>query len=106
MRIVAVGVNFVEIYQRIGRYPTKLPFILGSEASGVVESVGEGVRNVARGARVAYTRQPGADAEKSLVQADRLIPLPANLSFEQGAAFPLQGMTAHYLLHEFRKLSP
>ncbi len=106
VRIVAVGVNFVEIYQRIGRYPAKLPFILGSEASGVVESVGEGVSNVAPGDRVAYTHQPGAYAEKSLVQADRLIPLPANLSFEQGAAFPLQGMTAHYLLHEFRKVGP
>jgi len=106
VRIAAVGVNFVEIYQRIGRYATKLPFIPGSEASGVVESVGEGVSNVAPGDRVAYTHQPGAYAEKSLVQADRLIPLPANLSFEQGAAVPLQGMTAHYLLHEFRKVAP
>jgi len=106
VRIVNVGVNFVEIYQRSGRYPVKLPFIPGSEASGVVEAVGEGVSNVGPGARVAYTGQPGAYAEKSLVQADRLILLPASLSFEQGAAFPLQGMTAHYLLHEFRKLSP
>jgi len=106
VRIVNVGVNYVEIYQRTGRYPVKLPFIPGSEASGVVEAVGEGVSNVAPGDRVAYTHQPGAYAEKSLVQADRLILLPASLSFEQGAAFPLQGMTAHYLLHEFRKLSP
>jgi NADPH2:quinone reductase len=72
----------------------------------VVEAVGAGVSDVAPGARVAYTGQPGAYAEKSLVQADRLIPLPASLSFAQGAAFPLQGMTAHYLLHEFRKVSP
>ena len=106
VRIAAAGVNFVEIYQRSGRYPMKLPFIPGGEACGVVEAVGEGVSNVAPGARVAYTGQPGAYAEKSLVQADRLIPLPAGLSFEQGAAFPLQGMTAHYLLHEFRKVSP
>jgi NADPH2:quinone reductase len=105
VRIAAVGVNFVEIYQRSGRYPMKLPYIPGGEACGVVEAVGEGVSNVAPGARVAYTGQPGAYAEKSLVQADRLIALPASLSFEQGAAFPLQGMTAHYLLHEFRKLS-
>ncbi len=106
VRIAAVGVNFVEIYQRSGRYPAKLPFIPGSEASGVVEAVGEGVSDVAPGDRVACTHQPGAYAEKSLAQADRLIPLPPGLSFEQGAAFPLQGTTAHYLLHEFRKLSP
>jgi NADPH2:quinone reductase len=106
VRIAAVGVNFVEICQRSGRYPAKLPFIPGSEASGVVEAVGEGVSDVALGDRVAWTHQPGAYAEKSLVQADRLIPLPPGLSFEQGAAFPLQGMTAHYLLHEFRKVSP
>jgi NADPH2:quinone reductase len=105
VRIAAVGVNFVEIYQRSGRYPVKVPFIPGGEASGVVESVGAGVSGVAPGDRVAYTGQPGAYAEKSLVQADRLIPLPAGFSFEQGAAFPLQGMTAHYLLHEFRKVS-
>ena len=105
VRIAAVGVNFVEIYHRIGRYASKLPFIPGGEACGVVEAVGEGVSNVAPGARVAYTGQPGAYAEQSVVQADRLIPLPAGLTFAQGAAFPLQGMTAHYLLHEFRKPS-
>jgi NADPH:quinone reductase len=106
IRIAATGVNYVEIYQRSGRYPVKLPFIPGGEASGVVEAVGPGVTNVAVGARVAYTGQPGAYAEKSLVQAERLILLPPGMSFEQGAAFPLQGMTAHYLLHEFRKLGP
>jgi NADPH2:quinone reductase len=106
VRILATGVNYVEIYQRAGRYPVKLPWIPGGEASGVVEAVGANVTNVAPGARVAYTGQPGAYAEKSIVQADRLIPLPAGMSFEHGAAFPLQGMTAHYLLHEFRKLSP
>jgi NADPH2:quinone reductase len=106
IRIMATGVNFVEIYQRSGRYPVKLPFIPGGEACGVVEAVGAGVNNISPGDRVAYTGQPGAYAEKSLVQAERMIPLPAQLTFEQGAAFPLQGMTAHYLLHEFRKLAP
>lgn len=103
VRLKAVGVNFVEIYQRRGTYPKKLPYIPGSEASGVVESVGEGVASFKPGDRVAYVHQPGAYAETSVVKADSLIPLPSNFTFEQGAAFPLQGMTAHYLLHEFRK---
>lgn len=105
VRIAAVGVNYVEIYYRQGRYPSKLPFIPGGEAAGVVEAVGEGVSNVKPGDRVAYVGQPGAYAEASLTQADRLIALPNGFSFEQGAAFPLQGMTAHYLLYEFREVS-
>jgi len=103
VRVAAVGINFVEIYQRRGTYSRELPYIPGSEASGIVEEVGEGVTSFKKGDRVAYVHQAGAYAEACLVQADSLIPLPANLSFEEGAAFPLQGMTAHYLLHEFRK---
>ena len=76
-----VGVNFVDIYWRNGFDPQPLPFIPGLEASGV----------------------PGSYAEACIVPADRLICLPDDLSFEQGAAFPLQGMTAHYLIYEFRK---
>jgi NADPH2:quinone reductase len=71
----------------------------------LVEEVGEGVTNVKPGDRVAYARKPGAYSEASLVRADSLIPLPEGMSFEQGAAFPLQGMTAHYLIHEYRKPS-
>ena len=74
------------------------------EGAGVVEAVGEGVKNVKPGDRVAYVHEPGSYAEQNLVKAESLIPLPSELSFEQGAAFPLQGMTAHYLLHEFRKV--
>ena len=103
VRLAATGVNFVEVYQRRGTYPKKLPYIPGSEAAGVVEEVGEGVTLFRAGDRVAYVHEPGAYAEASLVKADSLIPLPSDFSFEQGAAFPLQGMTAHYLLHEFRK---
>jgi NADPH2:quinone reductase len=80
-----------------------MPFIPGAEGAGVVESVGEGVTSVKPSDRVAFTGVPGAYAEFVLADADRLIPLPADFSFEQGAAFPLQGMTAHYLIHEFRK---
>jgi len=76
---------------------------LGLEGAGTVESLGEGVDSVKVGDRVAYVHQSQSYAEKVLVEADRLIPLPANFSFEQGAAFPLQGLTAHYLIHEFRK---
>lgn len=106
IRIKAAGVNFVDVYQRRGTYsvPVELPYIPGLEASGIVEAIGEGVTDVKPGDRVAYVHEPGAYAEQSLVKADRLIPLPPDFSFEQGAAFLLQGMTAHYLLHEFRKL--
>ncbi len=103
VRIHAAGVNFIDIYQRRGSYPVKLPYTPGLEASGVVEEVGEGVDDIKPGDRVAYTGQPGAYAQLSLVKASSLIPLPPDLSFEQGAAFPLQGMTAHYLMNEFRR---
>lgn len=106
VNIKAAGVNFIDIYQRRGTYQVPLPYTPGLEAAGIVESVGEGVKNVKPGDHVAYVHEPGSYAEKSMVHADYLIPLPASLSFEQGAAFPLQGMTAHYLLHEFRKIKP
>lgn len=104
IRVEVAGINFIDIYQRRGTYPMTLPYIPGLEGSGVVEAIGEGVKNVKPGDRVAYVHEPGSYAEKSLVKADHLILLPKELSFEQGAAFPLQGMTAHYLLHEFRKI--
>lgn len=105
--IKAIGVNFIDIYQRRGTYPVDLPYVPGLEASGVVKSVGEGVTNVRPGDRVAYVHGFGGSyAEKNIVEAAHLIPLPSEFSFEQGAAFPLQGMTAHYLLHEFRKVQP
>lgn len=106
IRVVAAGLNFIDIYQRRGIYPVKLPYIPGLEASGVVEAVGEGVKEFKIGDRVAYVHEPGAYAEKKLVHADYLIPLPSDITFEQGAAIPLQGMTAHYLLHEYRKVQP
>jgi NADPH2:quinone reductase len=103
IKLMAAGLNFIDIYQRRGTYPVQLPYTPGLEGSGVVEEIGPNVTSVKVGDRVAYTSQPGAYAEGSLVKADSLIPLPENFSFEQGAAFPLQGMTAHYLIHEFRK---
>lgn len=106
IRLEAAGVNFVDIYQRRGTYPVKLPYVPGLEGAGVVEAIGEGVTNVKPGDRVAFVHEPGTYAEKILVKAEHLIALPSEMSFEQGAAFPLQGMTAHYLLHEFRKIKP
>jgi NADPH2:quinone reductase len=106
VRLRAAGLNFVDIYQRRGEYPAPLPHIPGSEGAGVVEAVGEDVSGFRPGDRVAYCGHLGAYAEASVVPASSLIPLPESISFEQGAAFPLQGMTAHYLLHEYRALKP
>jgi NADPH2:quinone reductase len=106
INVKAAGVNFIDVYQRRGTYPVKLPYVPGLEASGIVESVGENVKNVKPGDRVAFVHEPGTYAEQCLVDAKHLIALPAKMTFEEGASFPLQGMTAHYLLHEFRKVKP
>lgn len=106
VQVMFAGINFVDVYMRRGGYGVAMPFTPGREAAGVVEAVGAGVTNVKPGDRVAYTGIPGSYAEASLAPADRLIPLPDDFSFEQGAAFPLQGMTAHYLLHEYRAVKP
>jgi len=106
VKIHAAGVNYVDIYLRQGYYPTKLPFVPGQEASGVVAAVGDKVGSLHVNDRVAYTGQLGSYSEYTIIDAAKLIPLPDSLSFIEGAAFPLQGMTAHYLLHEFRTLKP
>jgi NADPH2:quinone reductase len=98
VEIEAIGVNFIDVYFREGRYPAKLPFIVGQEASGVVSEVGAEVKNVKTGDRVAYTGQQGSYAEYAAVAADRLVKIPDSISFEQAAALMLQGMTAHYLV--------
>jgi len=103
VKIHAAGLNFVDIYQRRGTYPVPLPFIPGLEASGVVEEVGAGVTDIRPGDRVAFTGHLGSYSEYAAIDAGRLIPLSGEMSFEQGAAFPLQGMTAHYLIHDFRE---
>jgi NADPH2:quinone reductase len=101
VRHEAVGLNFIDVYQRDGTYPLpSLPAVLGMEGAGVVEAVGEGVTEVAAGDRVAYAGlPPGAYAEKRLIPAHRLVRLPDAISTRQGAAMMLQGMTARYLLH-------
>jgi NADPH2:quinone reductase len=104
IQLKAAGLNFIDIYMRNGRYPRELPYIPGLEGSGIVEAVGEGVTEVKVGDRVAYTGAIGSYAEYNVVKAFQLIPLPKEISFEQGAAFPLQGMTAQYLLHEYYQI--
>lgn len=106
VRIHAAGLNFIDIYRRRGDYHTELPTTPGLEASGVVEAIASDVTEVKVGDRVAYTGQPGAYAEAAIVEASKLIPLPDSMSFAEGAAFPLQGMTAHYLINEYDKPKP
>lgn len=106
IRLYAAGVNFSDIYMRIGRRKMQLPFIPGSEGAGIVEAVGTGVTDVKPGDRVAYSMHVGSYAEYSVVPAWQLIPLPDDISFELGAAFPLQGMTAHYVLHDYYRIKP
>jgi len=106
IRLKAAGLNFIDIYMRVGRYTRELPFIPGLEGAGIVEAIGEGVTEVKPGDRVAYTGNIGSYAEYNVVQAWQLIPLPDEITFEQGAAFPLQGMTAQYLLHDYYPIKP
>ncbi|MGD9175050.1 MAG: quinone oxidoreductase [Desulfobacterales bacterium] len=100
VRHKAVGLNFIDVYHRTGIYPLpELPAVPGMEGAGIVEAIGEGVSEVAGGDRVAYAGlPPGAYAEVRRMPADRLVQLPDVISYEQGAAMMLQGMTARYLL--------
>ena len=97
VRIQAAGVNFIDVYLREGRYPAPLPYTLGQEAAGVVESVGDGVTLVRPGDRVAWCSVPGTYAQFAVAPADRLVHIPDGVTTQQAAAAMLQGMTAHYL---------
>jgi NADPH:quinone reductase len=100
IKIAAAGVNFIDVYYREGRYKTALPFIDGQEAAGVVTAVGSEVQSIKAGDRVGYTGLLGAYAEYAAVPADRLVPIPSGVSEREAAAALLQGMTAHYLVHD------
>jgi NADPH2:quinone reductase len=99
VKIEAIGVNFIDIYQRTGLYPLKTPFTLGMEGAGVVDAIGENVTEVEKGERVAYAMILGSYAEYALVPAAKLVPLPADVDSQSATALMLQGMTAHYLTH-------
>lgn len=109
VRIATAGVNFVDVYMRKGSVPEIQrdgPFTPGMEAAGTVAAVGEGVTEVRPGDRVMYAGSLGSYAEFAAVPAPRLIPLPDDLTFDQGAAAALQGLTAHYLVNEFYHIRP
>jgi NADPH2:quinone reductase len=106
VKIEACGVNFIDIYFRLGLYKAALPMTLGQEAAGVVQAVGEGVTEVKAGDRVAYAGVLGSYADCAVAPAARLVRLPDGVDARAGAAAMLQGMTAHYLACSTFPLGP
>ena len=107
VRHEAVGLNFIETYHRSGLYPVPLPSGLGTEASGVVEAVGEGVSGFREGHRVGYFTGPlGSYATHRVIDADRLVKLPDELGAEEAAAAMLKGCTAEYLVERCARIAP
>lgn len=106
VRHQAVGLNFIDTYHRSGLYPMKMPAVLGLEAAGVVEALGEGVTRFKAGDRVAYNGTLGAYAEAAVVPADRAVKVPDGVSLETAAAVLLKGMTAEFLIRRCHKVEP
>ncbi len=99
VRHTAIGVNYIDVYDRTGLYPVSLPSGLGREAAGVVTALGRGVRGLRVGERVAYVHStPGAYSELRNVPAERVVKVPRGISDEQAAALMLKGLTAHFLI--------
>lgn len=98
LRQTAIGLNFIDTYQRSGLYPVQTPFIGGNEGAGVVIEVGQGVSHLQVGDRVAYQGQIGAYATERLAAADRVVPIPEGVDDQTAAAVMLKGLTAYYLL--------
>ncbi len=95
--VAAAGVNFIDVYQREGRYPVATPFVLGLEGAGTVRAVGPGVTEFAPGERVAWKAAQGSYAELAVVPVAEAVPVPEGVSDELAAAAMLQGLTAQYL---------
>ncbi len=106
VELAAIGVNYVEVYQRIGRHPGQLPRVLGGEGAGTVIAVGPGVESVRVGDRVASWTFQGSYAQQALAPADFVVPVPDEMSAETAAAAMLQGLTAHYLVHDSYPVRP
>jgi NADPH2:quinone reductase len=106
VRLQAVGVNFIDIYQRMGLYPVPLPFTPGNEGAGIVQQAGPEVTEVAVGDHVAYAGVSGSYAEFAVVPSWRLVRIPKGVDPETAAAVMLQGMTAQYLSHDTYPLKP
>lgn len=97
VRVEAAGVNYIDVYHRTGLYPLPLPLPMGLEGAGTVEAVGDGVRGIRIGDRVAWAGVPGSYATHVVAPVDKLVPVPAAVPGPTAAALMLQGMTAHYL---------
>ena len=106
VRHQAVGLNFIDTYHRSGLYPMKMPAVLGLEAAGVVEALGEGVTRFKAGDRVAYNGTLGAYAQAAVVPADRAVKVPDGVSLNTAAAVLLKGMTAEFLVRRCHKVEP
>jgi NADPH2:quinone reductase len=106
VEVGAAGVNFIDTYLRSGVYPTPLPVVPGLEGAGTVLAVGPGVSDVSVGERVAFCDGPGSYAARAVIPAARLVPVPDAVSTELAAAALLQGMTAHYLVHDTHPVAP
>ncbi|RME42048.1 MAG: quinone oxidoreductase [Chloroflexi bacterium] len=106
VKLEAAGLNFIDVYHRMGRYPVEPPITPGVEGAGVVDAVGPGVSDLKPGDRVVYAMQMGSYAEYAVVPAWKLVPIPDNIDTQQAAAVMLQGMTAHYLTHSTYPLHP
>lgn len=107
LRQTACGLNYIDVYGRTGLYPVAgFPAILGMEAVGIVEAVGDGVDSLSEGDRVAYAMQIGAYAEARLINADQLVKIPQGISDQTAAAMMLKGLTAHYLLFRTYPVKP
>ena len=99
VKIAASGVNYLDVQHRTGLLKTPTPFVIGSEGAGVVADVGPGVTEVKVNDRVGYAMTLGSYAEYAIVPTWKLVPLPASVDLQLGAAVMLQGLTAHYLTH-------
>jgi NADPH2:quinone reductase len=107
IRQTAVGLNYIDVYQRTGLYAQpSFPFIPGMEGAGVVTAIGEGVRDLKVGRHVAYAGPSGAYAQERLIAADRVVKIPAGIDDETAAAIMLKGMTAQYLLRRTYRVEP
>ncbi len=106
VRLIAAGLNYIDVYFRSGLYPRPLPFVAGLEGAGVVEACGGGVVDLEAGDRVAWSSVPGSYAEALLAPADRVVRIPEGVPDDTAAAAMLQGMTAHYLVYATRETRP
>ncbi|GAB13130.1 NADPH--quinone reductase [Arthrobacter globiformis NBRC 12137] len=106
VRVAAVGVNFIETYQRSGVYAVDYPLVPGVEGAGTVEEAGAGVTGFAVGDRVATTEGAGSYADYMVLDADKALPVPDGVSDDVAAALPAQGITAHYLINSSYRVQP